>query len=77
MHVPLVTRQVPLAARLCDVPVAGMVSIDPELVQFSRFLLDRPQIKDNTVIRSVVQKVRGVVGTAHYGRWMGSCNCCR
>jgi hypothetical protein len=49
--------KVALPAKLCDVAVAGLVSVDPELVQFARFLLDRPQIKDNIVIRGVVQKV--------------------
>ena len=43
--------------RLRDVPVSGLASIDPDLVRFARFMLDRAQIKDSAVLRVVVHKV--------------------
>jgi hypothetical protein len=52
------SAQVPLPEKLKDSPLAGLVSVDPDLVRFARFLLDRPQIKDNNVLRGVVKTVR-------------------
>ena len=51
--------KVPLPDRLRDTPVAGLAATDPELAQFCRFLLDRPQVKDALVLRAIVQKVCG------------------